>query len=198
VTPHVYRPTCRILCGGARTFRHPLRAIRRRRSDRPGFAATSSMCRQRFVAACSWPCALYSRRPFRCPRRLRADDGPFVCAYPERGVGGAPGGAHWSSCRACEARQPRERHAPHPVATGTAPSALHRGDFRPRDHASWFRQCRRTMPRLPNGSAARPKPFGSRNLPAAVTPQSRDATTPLRLQASPETPLMSEDANLIA
>ncbi len=166
VTPHVYRPTCRYLCGGARTFPNPLRAIRRQRSDRPGFAATSSMCRQRFVAACSWPCAFHLDRPYRCPRRFCARMmSCLFCADPERGVGGAPGGAHWSSRHACEARQPRWRNAAHPVATGTAPLGAPPWRFSaagprvtcptvPPDHAA-------TSPAGPQGLAGRiPQPPG--------------------------------------
>ena len=43
------------------------------------------------------------------------------CPYrhPDRGVDGAPTGALFSLCRACEARRPRERNAGRPVATGT-------------------------------------------------------------------------------
>jgi hypothetical protein len=46
--------------------------------------------------------------------------------------------------------------------------------------------------------AARPKAFGSCSLPAAVAPQSRDATPRSACKTSPETPLMSEDIRSLA
>ena len=200
VTPHVYRSTCRILCGGARTF--PTSAARRQAAAfgparlRCDFIDVSPAICRRLLVALGSP---FSTAPFVVRGVLRADDGPFVSAYPERGVGGAPGGAHWSSRRACEARQPRWRNAAHPVATGTAPLGAPPWRFSaagprvtcptvPPDHAATSQRPGR------KAKAVRvPQPPGRG---CTAVPGRHDPAPPAG--SSPETPLLSEDANRIA
>jgi hypothetical protein len=78
-------------------------------------------------------------------------------------------------------------------ATGTAPLSAPPWRF----SAEGPRVMRPTVPpdhaATSRAAAARPKAFGSRSLPAAVAPQSRDATPRSVCKTSPETPLMSED-----
>jgi hypothetical protein len=94
---------------------------------------------------------------------------------PERGVGGAPKGALGSPVALARRDTALARRGPS-RATGTAPLGAPPWRFSaegpgvmcptvPPDHAATSR-----------APAARPKAFGSRSLPAAVAPQSRDAT----------------------
>jgi hypothetical protein len=74
---------------------------------------------------------LHTTLPF--PASSRADDVSFLLLpTPERGAGGAPGGAHLASSFALARRESRVSETRHiPLRPGRRPSALHRGDFRP-------------------------------------------------------------------
>jgi hypothetical protein len=65
--------------------------------------------------------------------------------------------------------------------------------FEPRDHASRLRQCRRSMPRLPAARALKAQAVRVPRPPGRGRTAVPGRHTPLRLQTSPETPLMSED-----
>jgi hypothetical protein len=91
---------------------------------------------------------------------------------PERGVGGAPRGALVFPSRVRGATTVLARHGP---SRATGRRALHRGDLRTARPRVTCPKVPRTMPRLP-AAGPRPRPFGSRSLPAAVAPRFRDAT----------------------
>ena len=92
----------------------------------PGLAALARDTSVRGRGARSEPFAAISSRDVtqHSPPRSRATfvrrGSSFLFAsIPQGGGGGAPTGALFCLCRACEARRPRERNAGRPVATGT-------------------------------------------------------------------------------
>jgi hypothetical protein len=142
-----------------------------------------------------------SNSTFRCPRLLSARMmSPFLLLpTPERGVGGAPGGAHLASSFALARRESRVSETQHiPLRPGRRPSALHRGDFRPPGRRVISGCANRigvaTCPETGRKAWPGPGPPVPR-----FAPQRRDATPRSALQDRlRKTPLMSEDANLLA
>ena len=119
------------------------------------------------------PCFRFRVRPRRGSGGLLLS---LSCPNPERGVGGAPGGALSFQSRVRSATTALARRGPS-RATGTAPRGAPPWRFstaRPRvtypavppDHAAPSR----------GSSLKGPSRSGPRSLPAAVAPQSRDAT----------------------
>jgi hypothetical protein len=131
----------------------------------------------------------------------RTDDVSFLSLVPtpERGVGGAPGGAHLASSFALARRESRVSETRHiPLRSGRRPSALHRGDFRPPGRRVISGCANRigvaTCPETGRKAWPGPGPPVPR-----FAPQRRDATPRSALKDRlRKTPLMSEDANLLA
>jgi hypothetical protein len=110
---------------------------------------------------------------FSCGVSRRRRSSPFPAPAP-RGVGGAPRGALVFPSRLRSATTVLARHGPS-RATGRRLSALRRGGLRTARPRVTYPIVPRTMPRLP-AAGRKARPFGSRSLPAAVAPRSRDAT----------------------
>ena len=163
------------------------RAFMRRNADAPGVRCASSCGSARACLACgpfhrsvvagSDPCSFHLHITFRFRAAFGARIISFSCADPERGGRRSAARRTLGLRSRWRGAMPRWRHAAIPVRAGRRPSALHRGDFRPRDHAS--------TPAVPTGSALRlarrpdhkTRPTGSRTSRAAVRfRQPRDAT----------------------
>ena len=140
-----------------------------------------------------------SNNTFRCPRLLSARMmSPFLLLpTPERGVGGAPGGAHLVSSFALARRESRVSETRHiPLRPGRRPSALHRGDFRPPGRRVISGCANRIGVATCPGTGRKAWPGPGPPVPR-FAPQRRDATPRSALQDRlRKTPLMSEDANL--
>jgi hypothetical protein len=129
------------------------------------------------------------------PRRVSAPEFLLSFSRPTPTRGGRSAGRRTGSPVALARRDTALARRGPSRATGTAPLSAPPWRFSaegprvmcptvPPDHAATSR-----------APAARPKAFGSRSLPAAVAPQSRDATPRSACKTSPETPLMSEDGS---
>jgi hypothetical protein len=136
--------------------------------------------------------------PLVSARRWARGSSRFLLPTPNEGGGGAPRGATLGLRSRWRGAMPRWQHAAIPLRSGRRPSALHRGDFRPRDHAS--------TPAVSTGSTLRlaHRPARSDRLgpvPPAPGFASTSHGTP-RLApsggSSPETPLMSENESCVA
>ena len=175
-TPQLVYMTCRAfmrrsadLTGGRRaSLRSSARTCARRRR-----------C-QRFVDPGFRPCSLH-RITFRFRAAVGARIMLFPCANPERGVGGAPGGAHWSSVTLARRDNRVGDTRRIPLRPGRRHSALHRGDFRPRDHASTPAVSTGSTLRLARRPDRKTWPTGSRTSRAAVRTAATGRHSPLRL-----------------
>jgi hypothetical protein len=132
------------------------------------------------------------------PRRVSAPGFLLSSSRPTPTRGGRSAGRRTGSPVALARRDTALARRGPSRATGTAPLSAPPWRFLaegprvmcptvPPDHAATSR-----------APAARPKAFGSCSLPAAVAPQSRDATPRSACKTSPETPLMSEDIRSLA
>jgi hypothetical protein len=136
--------------------------------------------------------------------RFRAAFGARIvscpCADPERGGRRSAARRHTGLRSRWRGAMPRWQHAAIPLRSGRRPSALHRGDFRPRDQ------------RFNSGSVHRIRvatcpPARSQDLADWVPYLPRRGSHPLATGrhapapsggSSPETPLMSENKSVVA